>query len=312
MHGHEEREKASTPQVVTLLLNWNNWPDTLRCLRSVLASGFDGNSVLVVDNGSEDDSLARIEPKLQPPHQVLRNPTNFGFARGCNVGIRWALEQGADYVWLLNNDTCVPSEALRILVECAERDPQIGAVGGVLCDMDAPDRVQEWGGSWLSLRTGRAGPNPAPPARQRLDYICGGCMLVRTAALAQVGLFDEGYFMYGEDADLGIRLRAAGWRLAAVPVRIPHRLGAAVGRVNRDFYISASSVRLFRKHSSSPLTAVLLGTLRRMVKPALRGEFSRIYAVAAGTVEGWRAFGEGRAYRLPEAARVQERGEAGS
>ncbi|MGH9534124.1 MAG: glycosyltransferase family 2 protein [Terriglobales bacterium] len=288
-------------QVLTLLLNWNNWADTLRCLECVLAMTYRNNSILVLDNGSCDESVVRLAAQLRPPHRLLRNPQNYGFARGCNVGLRWAMRQDVEYVWLLNNDTCPPPDALQELVNRAEQDAKIGAVGGGLCDMDSPQRIQEWGGSWLGLRTGLAGPNQPPPARERLDYICGGCMLIRTAALAQVGLFDEGYFLYGEDADLGLRLRSAGWRLAVASVRIPHRRGSSTGRLVQDFYSSAAGARLLRTYSSCPGLATILGTLRRMVKPALRGEFARVRAVAAGAVEGWRAFAERRTYRLPQA-----------
>lgn len=293
--------------VVTLLLNWNNWRDTMRCLQSLHASRYAGQRLLVVDNGSQDESVARLQPLLPPPHQLLRNPANFGFARGCNVGMRWGLEQGAAYIWLLNNDTCVPAEALEQLVVLAESDARIGAVGAVLCDMDPPGEIQEWGGSWFSMRTGRTSFNRPPPARQRLDYICGGCMLVRAAALRQVGLFDEGYFLYGEDADMGVRLRQAGWTLAVAPVRIPHRRGASTGRLTQDFFASAAAARLLRTYARWPWPATVCGTLRRMVMPALRGQFRRVAATSAGALEGWRAFDERRPYRLPESLMPRQR-----
>jgi GT2 family glycosyltransferase len=101
--------------------------------------------VIVVDNGSTDNSVAEIR-KAHPQITLLETGRNLGFAGGNNVGIRYALEQGADYVWLLNNDTKADPHALTAMVEVAESDPRIGAVGSVLYYMDEPERVQAWGG----------------------------------------------------------------------------------------------------------------------------------------------------------------------
>ncbi len=279
--------------VIAVLLNWNGWRDTQRCLESLARLSYPCR-VVVVDNGSADDSAARLAPLLRPPGCLLRNPANYGFARGCNVGLRWALAQGAQYVWLLNNDTCVEPDALSALVAEAEADSRIGAVGGVLCDMDCPENVHEWGGGSLSMRTGFHRVFRRAPNSGALGYICGGCLLLRRAALDAIGLLDAGYFMYGEDVELGIRLRAAGWKLAvAAGALVRHRRGPSLSTEAKMFYGSAGLALTLRKYSPWPLAATILGTARRAARPVLAQRPRQLRAVVCGAVAGWRAFGRG-------------------
>jgi GT2 family glycosyltransferase len=281
------------PAAAVVLLNWNGWQDTEKCLQS-LAHLAHPCRVIVVDNGSSNGSAVRLAPLLPPPHRLLCNPANYGFARGCNAGLRCALAQGAEYVWLLNNDTCVEPGTLSALVAEAESDPRIGAVGGVLCDMDCPDNVHEWGGGSLSMRTGFHRVFRRAPNSGALGYVCGGCLLLRRAALDAVGLLDTGYFMYGEDVELGIRLRAAGWKLAvARGARVRHRRGPGLSTEAKMFYSSAGLALTLRKHSAWPLAATILGTARRGARPVLTGRLRQLRAVVGGAVAGWRAFGRG-------------------
>ena len=126
---------SKTGTVATILLNWNNAADTIRCLRSLRYLRGARPEVVVVDNGSTDDSVACIRAAaahLGFPVTILETGSNLGFGGGCNVGIRHALEQGADYLWLLNTDAIPHPDALRSLVEVMERDAQVGAVGSVI------------------------------------------------------------------------------------------------------------------------------------------------------------------------------------
>jgi GT2 family glycosyltransferase len=287
------------PMVCAVLLNWNGADDTARCLRSLASLTYTSLMTVIVDNGSTDDSRRRFrEDFCAVP--LIENHANLGFARGCNVGIRWALERGADYVWLLNNDTQAEPGALAAMVAVAEQGARIGAVGGVLCDMEDPGRVHEWGGGWLGLRSGISCVHRRPRAQGRLTYICGGCLLLRRAALESVGLLDEGYFMYGEDADLGIRLRRSGWCLAiAADARVRHRHGPSLPALARIYLSSAGAARTLRKHSPWPLPAVVAGTAYRCARNAAVGRWRAVAANVSGAVDGWRAFARGAPCSLP-------------
>jgi len=278
---------AFKPLVYVIVLNWNGWRDTLKCLLSLETLDYPNYRVVVVDNGSTDDSADRIK-KAHPDVELIGTSKNLGFAGGNNVGIRYALERGADYVWLLNNDTKVDSHALTAMVEVAERDLEIGAVGSVLYYMDEPERVQAWGGGWVSLWWGISRHFAAPVPAERVHYITGASLLIRRKVLEEVGLLDEGFFMYWEDTDFGFRLRKAGWKLAvASDARVWHKESASLGRQSPvlDKYFNASAVRFFRRHAPFPMMPILVGPGGRFLKRVVRREWGQAGAVLRGIAQ---------------------------
>lgn len=276
------------PLVHVLVLNWNGAPDTLACLASLDRLDYPNAAVVVIDNGSGDDSVARI--RRERPHQeLIENGANLGFGAGNNRGIRRALAAGADYVWVLNNDAVVEPATLSAMVAAAEADSRLGAVGSALYHLDRPERMQAWGGGWVDLWSGRAGHFVTPVADAALAYLTGASLLLRAAALRQVGDFDEEFFMYWEDADLGLRLRRAGWGLAvAAEGRVRHAESGSLGKGNPtlDRYYNRSAVRFFRKHAPLPAVPIAVGGLGRLAKRLLHGEWRRLWAVGQGTVQG--------------------------
>lgn len=278
------------PRVCIVTLNWRGIEDTLGCLESLRQLAYPNFQVVVVDNGSGDDSVPRIADRY-PEVDLVETGANLGFAGGCNVGIRRALEWGADYLWLLNSDTWVDANALTAMVELAERDPALGAVGSVICDQAAPERILAWGGGWVDLRRGRPSHALAPVAGAELDYLTGASLLLRARALAEVGLLDERFFLYWEETDLCFRLRAQGWRLGvAADSRVWHRApGASLRRLRqKDRHFNASAVRFLFRYAPHPWIAVLTGGALRLGKRLARGEFGRARAVLRGTLAGLR------------------------
>ncbi|RMH58292.1 MAG: glycosyltransferase family 2 protein [Deinococcus-Thermus bacterium] len=275
------------PTVYIIILNWNGWKDTLACLFSLEDLDYPSYEIVVVDNGSTDNSVEEIR-KAYPQITLLETGRNLGFAGGNNLGIRYALEKGANYIWLLNNDTVVAPNALTAMVEIAESNPKIGAVGSVLYYMDQPERVQAWGGGRISLITGRSRHLLSPG---ELHYITGASLLLRTEALEQVGLLDEGFFMYWEDVDLSLRLQNRGWKLAvASGSRILHKESASVGKRSSlmDEYFNASAVVFFYRHASLPFLPVFLGVGGRLLKRIFKGDWKRALAVIQGAKNGSR------------------------
>ena len=119
------------PSVFIVVLNWNGLADTLECVRSLDAIEYQNRTVVVVDNGSANAEADQLEA-ARPGLIVLRSRENLGYAGGNNLGIRLALERGADYVWLLNNDTIVNPGCVTELVATGERDPQAGILSPVV------------------------------------------------------------------------------------------------------------------------------------------------------------------------------------
>ena len=269
-------------RVEIVVLNWNGWRDTILCLESLLHLSYPNFGLVVVDNGSSDGSQARIEARF-PEIQVLQTGVNLGFGGGCNAGIKQALAQGADYVWLINSDATVDVDALTEMVRVADAHLTVGAVGSVLYETDRPDVVQLWGGGRVQLWSGRALHQVQPAS---LDFISGASMLLRRQAIEAVGLFDDQlFFMYWEDTDLGFRLRRAGWQLAvADKSRVWHQLSASLGKGSRllDEYFTCSGVRFLRRHAPLPWVSVALMVGRMLLKRVLMGQPGRARAVFRG------------------------------
>lgn len=267
--------------VYIILLNWNGWQDTLKCMASLDRLEYPNYQVLVVDNRSTDDSVARIR-SAHPDVPIIQTEENLGFSGGNNVGVRRALEQGAEYIWLLNNDTIVDSRSLTAMVELAEEDPTIGAVGSVLYHMDEPKEVQNWGGGMVNTRWGLTRYYKSRIREELLHFITGASLLIRREVLDDIGLLDETFFMYWEDADFGLRLRKANWRLAvAEDSHVCHKPFGIAGKnsILTTTYFSSSAVLFFKKHASIPLVPIFVGTGGRAMKRLLRRDLNGLKAV---------------------------------
>lgn len=282
---------ATFPLVYIVLLNWHGWWDTIACLDSLARLNYPSYHILVVDNGSTDDSVARIRD-ARPEVPILETGKNLGFSGGCNVGIRQAIVEGADYVWLLNNDTVADPNALQAMVEVAESASDIGAVGSVLYYMDEPNKVQAWGGGWVSFWTGRAGHHYGPVRNTSLDYLTAASILLRRSALETVGLLDqEIFFMYWEDTDLSFRLSKSGWKLTvADQSKVFHKVSASFGKDSprMDTYFNESAVQFFRRYSPWPIWSISIALVGRLTKRALRGNSRGFVATLRGAYAGWR------------------------
>lgn len=274
------------PKVYVIVLNWNAWADTAACLRSIACLHYENSKCVVVDNGSTDGSNSRIRDEFAQV-EIIESGQNLGFAAGCNLGIRHALACGADYVWLLNNDTTVDARALCALVEKAETDPRVGAVGSEIFFMDAPGRVQAWGGGYVNFWLGRSRHFLKSVPDQKIQFLTGASLLTSRRALESVGMLDEGFFMYWEDADYCFRLRRAGWRLAvAGESRVWHKVSASVGggSVRMDTYFNASAFRFFQKHATAP-SRLWIGCSLRLLKRIIARDWERTRAVWVGMTQ---------------------------
>ncbi len=290
----EGNDVKTGPTVYVILLNWHGWRDTIACLDSLASLDYTNNHVLVVDNGSTNDSVTRIHA-AHPDVVIIETGQNLGFSGGCNVGIRRALEEGADYIWLLNNDTTVDPQALSAMVAVAEADSGVGAVGSVLYYLDSPKDIQAWGGGRVCFWSGRTHHHLAPVSSARLHYLTATSVLLRRRALEEVGLLDENtFFMYWEDTDFSFRLRKAGWHLAVADQSIVlHREHAATGKGSPllDYYFNESAARFFRRYAPIAAWPISIGTLGRLGKRVFRGNLPGFVATLRGTYVGLRKNG---------------------
>lgn len=281
--------------VAAIVLNYNGWRDTVACVQSLLkvympksligtgepASTLPAELIYIVDNASTDDSVSEIRRRCNGA-RIIKSPGNGGFASGNNLAIRELMKK-VDFIWLLNNDaTCKPN-SLEALMDVAGRDEATGVVGSVVMAPDGRD-IQAWGGGRVYAALGISKHVRAPG---RIDFITGASMLLRTSALEQTGILDEGFFLYWEDVDLCTRMARAGWKLTVAERSvIYHKEGASSSSsARRDRVTSASRVRYFGKHAALPMIPIILGMLLRMGVRLARLEPARAWAVLSSTVQ---------------------------
>ena len=244
------------PHVAVVILHWGATATTVRCLQSLRAVTWPGRgTVLVVDNTTtlDEEVAARAAPL---DVQILRPPRNLGFADGCTLGMSAALEQGADFVLLLNNDAVADPDFLGPLVRAARQHPDAGLLSPQIVHLNRPDEAWYQGGTfslWAGIpaqghrRRVLAGDRPP----REVDYATGCAMLIRPAVIRRVGSFDREFFAYCEDLDLSIRARQAGFRVLFVPASLVyHDVSDEPRRAAlRIYYSTRNLIEVMRKHA---------------------------------------------------------------
>lgn len=223
------------PSVFIILVNWNGKSVTLECLNSLAAVTYSNVKVVVVDNASTDGSAAEFK-KRHPQVVILEQNENLRFAGGNNAGMKYAIDDGADLICLLNNDTTVDKDFLTHLVSRLQSDGKIGMVAPKVYYFDDPNRIWFAGGE-ISMWTGtmkhtgiRELDRGQHDAAREIDYASGCCILTKREVVEQIGMLDESYFMYGEDADWCMRARRAGYSICFEPkAKVWHKLSVASG-----------------------------------------------------------------------------------
>jgi GT2 family glycosyltransferase len=252
------------PSVDVVLLNWNGWQDTLECVRSLRRMDYRAWRALVVDNGSTDDSVTHLR-RACPEANIIETRRNLGFAAGNNVGIRAALETGADYIFVLNNDTTVSPQAVSEFVAFAESHPDAALMGPKICRVD-PQR--EWPiRRKLDLLTMLCTLTAVRRLLVRLPLVrdlfyctdkepsiaqvlSGSALFFRASAFEKVGLFDENTFLDFEELIMAEKIRKAGLSTYFVPqAAIWHKGSASAAKLRAQRYIeNARSEEYFLSH----------------------------------------------------------------
>jgi hypothetical protein len=285
----------------TLIINWNLRDDTIECLRSLLAAGAVSGQIIVVDNGSADGSVAAIRDAFGEKVGLIEIGENLGLAGGINAGLPAALEAGADWVFLLNNDTVAEPDLFERFREAIGKHPEIAVWGPRIVYHADPDRVwflaerRVWG-----TLLGHPAPETHLSPEQALlavpaDFISGCAMLVRRDVFEQVGPFDASLFLFAEEVDFCLRAARAGFKLAAAPqagVRHKVSLSTARDRPGARFYRIRNQVRVYRRYAPGlPSFFYFLFTLLRtgmtIAIDCLRGDGDLIGPAVRGWLAGW-------------------------
>jgi GT2 family glycosyltransferase len=245
---------AESPPVIAVILNWNGEQDTIEAVRSVRALDYPGLRTVVVDNGSRADSLRAIREAL-PDVECVENGRNLGYAGGNNVGFRLALQRGAEFCLILNNDLTVDPPMLRALVDAAVADPALAILGPCVYRYDRPSELFYTGWKidwrrWLFHRC--AGESDGTGAPFDVDFVQGCALLVRMSFVREHGAFDERFHLYCEDADLCVRAQRAGFRtVEASAARVWHKGYGSSGRQSplKTYYGLRNRLLFIAKHA---------------------------------------------------------------
>ena len=280
------------PLATVIVLNWDGVEILEECLKSLKVQTYSPLEVIVVDNGSTDQSVALVKDKFGDFVRLLQNPTNLGFAGGNNVGIRVA---NGHYIALLNNDATVDPHWVEELVKAAEANPQVGMFASKIYSFEEPGILDSAGGlliypDGLSRGRGRLERDLGQYDKMEEVLLPSGCAcLYRRAMLDEIGLFDEDFFAYSDDTDLGLRGRIAGWKCLYVPTAVAyHRYSSTTGRYSPLKAFLAERNRFWVAVKNFPFSVLLLSpgyTLWRMLlhvyaaiaKRGVTGKFMKEY-----------------------------------
>jgi len=280
-------------RVVAVVLSWNGREDTLVALEAL--RGFE---TVVVDNGSSDGSADAVAERF-PELQLVRTGVNLGFAGGNNVGIRRALDLGADWVLLVNNDAMVELGLVEALADAAAARPDAGVLA---CKVLFADSERLWyAGAGFDPYLGRTrhlgfGERDEPGVRGDTARATGAAMAVSRAAIEAAGLLDEELFLYVEDLEWSLRIREAGFAVVYVPAaRVRHRVSAAAGGAGSPtaaYYETRNMLAVVERHR--PMPRGLTGLRRAFVVTPRVLLSARRPAAAWAALRGWRDYRRGR------------------
>ncbi|RMG70512.1 MAG: glycosyltransferase family 2 protein [Chloroflexi bacterium] len=290
-------------KVTVVLINWNRIDDTLDCIESLHKSDYLDIQIVVVDNGSIDDSLSRLHT-IQDKITIIASPDNMGFTGGNNLGMRHAAANGSDYVLLLNNDTTVAPNMISALVAAAEAHKGAGIISPKIFYYDHPRLIWHAGGLW-NARLGIAksiGHDEIDRGQydqsREVSWASGCALLLRRTVIQDVGFLCDDFFAVAEDVDYCLRVQAAGYKVLYVPeARVWHKVSASSGGGDSPQYIYYQTRNLFMlqtkwiKNKPTFLLArgrLLVHYLIRVAKFMGRGQIRANIGIMLGIYDGIR------------------------
>ena len=226
--------------VSVILINYNGSKDTLECIESIEKSNYHEYHIIGVDNCSSDDSVKKLK-EMQKHHifELIESPINNGFSAGNNIGIKRAIELKSDYIWLLNNDTIINPNTIDELMKGFIYSKQCGVTIGKILYEKKRNQIWYAGGS-ISSKTARTkhwhyneNDEDADKKNIEVSFATGCCLFMSKDSILKVGLMDEDYFLYEEDADYSLRMTKAGIQIIYCPkAMIYHKVSASTGKAS--------------------------------------------------------------------------------
>lgn len=276
-------------KLAIILVDYNGLNDTFECIESIEKSTVQ-SQIVVVDNYSRENEARTISQQF-PEVKTIRSKMNGGFSAGNNLGIRWALEQGYEYIALLNNDTVIAPNMLELLWQYAS-DTSVSAPK--MLYYSNPETIW-YGGGKINRKTGNAEhyymnqEDPGDKTVQKCDFATGCCIMIPALVFRKVGLLDERFFMYCEDTEFCLRLKENGIGINYVPTaKLWHKVSQSTGGDESAFsiyYMTRNRILYIKDHKKEfwP-TALAYTVVTRIIR--------MIQMIVKGKTE-WRAFQKG-------------------
>ena len=293
-----------SPPVYVVILNYNNLPDTVETIRSVLAIEYNNFRVLLVENSTDHAVIDAIRVQF-PDIEILEAGRNLGYAGGNNAGILHAMKKEPDYIFVLNNDVSVEPGVLTTLVHELEINRDCAACQPLVVYSENPDVIWSAGTEmylgYPRLYLKNRSRSPEQPGEPPFGLV-GCALLFRASALRGVGLFDESLFLMHEETDWCIRAKEMGYGLLVVPAaRVRHKVSTTLGSLSAPYlyYVVRNWVLVAKKHFKSSRYLYVLFTEFLIRFPYYcylllrRGELRKIRFYLSGLRDGlWGISGE--------------------
>lgn len=289
---------SNRPLVAIVILNWNGWRDTRECVSACRKLEWPNFRILLVDNHSTDGSVELLRRSC-PDLEIVETGANLGFAGGNNIGIQQALNLGADYIWLLNNDAMPAPGALAPLVDTLQKHPSAACAASKIYYHDDPQRIWFTGGAWSRrhLRLRQQGAGQIEQGQfddvREIGSVTGCSMLIAADKIKTVGMLAEDYFLYWEDTDWSARAQKQGYQLLLAPgSHVWHKVSATITPRSalQYYYYIRNGLYFCCRHDPLSLPLLLLYTTTDVCVGLLKGNFR----VASGYIRGIADFVRGR------------------
>lgn len=280
-------EEIQKPSVAIVLVNYNGYDDTVECINSLKKILYKNFSIIIVDNGSNDDSANRFLMLENSNIKVICEKDNLGFSGGNNVGIEWAIKNKFDYILLLNNDTLVDSDFLGEMLKAAKKYHNKALITGKILYAFDKKRIWYAGGSFnqITSRTTHTGMGQIDEGQYDKEHLVsfasGCCMLIPKEIMNSVGYLSEDYFLYCEDLDYCCRLLKRGYKILYCPsARVYHKVNASSSKQSGAiiYYIVRNKMYIIKRYISFKYKLIanlynFLETLKRLLTKEYEKEF---------------------------------------
>jgi len=287
----------SDPFVFIIILNWNGFKDTKECINSLLKITYKNYHIVIVDNGSDSNEIDELS-NYANVISIVRSDVNLGFTGGNNLGIKYSLSKGAEFILLLNNDTTVEPDFLEPLIQINNLRENAGISAPQINYFCEPKKIWTYGGSISKLRSSGFAYSDefevkSDPDIKKVDFVSGCCMLIKRDVFETIGLFDEKFFLYIEDTDFCYRTKEAGYNIFVTnQSKIYHKVGSSTSEklkqlplyytTRNRLYFAKKNFRGFYLFSAIYLFVAMIV---KSVFWILNGNFKNIYAVKKAFVD---------------------------